>query len=271
MAAAMLTIPVVDGLAKYLSDGYSPLFISWARYAVACVFILPVAFLRFGRNVLPRHNLAAHFFRTLCLVVAMTLYFVSISLIPMATAISAFFIAPVCATAMAVVFLGERLTRWKIAALMCGVAGVFFIVQPQGGIQPGILLALLAGVAFAAYLVATRAASRQSDPVKTLVFQCLIGTLLLTPQMILTFQMPQLEVLHLFTLLGLLSVVSHLMSISAFRYAETSVLSPLVYLELVGALIIGYLVFNDTPGAAELVGAVLIIIGGVLLLRKTGR
>jgi hypothetical protein len=31
MATAMLTIPVVDGLAKYLSEDHSPLFIAWAR------------------------------------------------------------------------------------------------------------------------------------------------------------------------------------------------------------------------------------------------
>ena len=35
MAVAMLAIPLVDGIAKYLSAGYSPLFIAWAQYAAA--------------------------------------------------------------------------------------------------------------------------------------------------------------------------------------------------------------------------------------------
>jgi drug/metabolite transporter (DMT)-like permease len=39
MMLAMLSIPAVDGLAKYLSAGYSPLFIGWARYAVATVYL----------------------------------------------------------------------------------------------------------------------------------------------------------------------------------------------------------------------------------------
>ena len=43
MTVAMLAIPTVDGIAKHLSAGYSPLFISWARYLVACLAVLPVA------------------------------------------------------------------------------------------------------------------------------------------------------------------------------------------------------------------------------------
>jgi hypothetical protein len=35
MSAAMLSIPVVDGIAKSLSAVHSPLYISWARYAAA--------------------------------------------------------------------------------------------------------------------------------------------------------------------------------------------------------------------------------------------
>ncbi|MBA3355279.1 MAG: hypothetical protein H0U18_04925 [Pyrinomonadaceae bacterium] len=41
MTVTMLTIPLVDGLAKHLSVSYSPLFLSWARYAVACLIVLP--------------------------------------------------------------------------------------------------------------------------------------------------------------------------------------------------------------------------------------
>ena len=43
MSVAMLSIPVVDGLAKYLSAAYSPLFIGWARYVLACAIVLPFA------------------------------------------------------------------------------------------------------------------------------------------------------------------------------------------------------------------------------------
>lgn len=40
MALAMLSIPLVDGIAKYLSADHSPLFIAWARYAVALAAVV---------------------------------------------------------------------------------------------------------------------------------------------------------------------------------------------------------------------------------------
>jgi drug/metabolite transporter (DMT)-like permease len=53
MAIAMLSIPLVDGIAKYLSAGHSPLFITWARYAVASAVVLPVAAARFRTRIFP--------------------------------------------------------------------------------------------------------------------------------------------------------------------------------------------------------------------------
>ena len=43
MTCAMLSVPLVDGIAKHLSGSYSPLFLAWARYAVASLIVLPIA------------------------------------------------------------------------------------------------------------------------------------------------------------------------------------------------------------------------------------
>ena len=50
MAVAMLTISMVDGTAKHLSKDFSPIFISWARYSVSCLFILPVGVFKIGKR-----------------------------------------------------------------------------------------------------------------------------------------------------------------------------------------------------------------------------
>ncbi|MDB4223648.1 DMT family transporter [Granulosicoccus sp.] len=265
MAIAMLSIPMVDGLAKYLSADFSPLFISWARYAIASCIIVPIALARFGRTILPSSQLSAHFFRTLCLVTAMTLYFLALSQIPMATATSAFFISPIMATALAVLIAKEKFTVVKSISLVLGLCGMLLIAKPGMSFEPGILLAVAAGVAFAVYLVATRLASQNTDPIKTLTFQCLVGSLLLLPQALWTWKLPTPEYYVFFAILGVISVSSHLLSITAFRYAQTSVLAPLVYLELVGAVVIGYFVFEDVPSLLIMAGAALIIIGGLLV------
>src|SRR5262249_62374417 len=108
MTIAMLSIPTVDGLAKYLSTGYSPLFIGWARYAVAASVVLPLAASRNGRRIFPAEGRASHVLRTLFLVISMTLYFLALARIPLATAISAFFIGPISAVVLSIFVLKER-------------------------------------------------------------------------------------------------------------------------------------------------------------------
>jgi drug/metabolite transporter (DMT)-like permease len=267
MTAAMLSIPLVDGLAKYLSVDYSPLFIGWARYAVACLVVLPFAAAAHGPRLFPKERLRSHVARTIFLVAGMTLYFLAIARIPLATAASTYFIGPILAVVLAVVLLKERMTSVKALSLALGFLGSVVILRPGGAMDAGILFALGAGVCFAFYLIATRQASKESDPVKTLAFQCVVGAVLLAPQAVFSWSAPAWNDLLFFLGLGLFSAMSHFLSIAAFRLADASTLAPLVYVELIGAALIGYFAFNEIPGMSTIVGAGFIIAAGLLLLR----
>jgi drug/metabolite transporter (DMT)-like permease len=268
MSVAALTIPVVDGIAKHLSAAHSPLYISWARYAVACAVVLPLAMVRYGKAFLPREQVGAHLLRTIFLVAAMTCYFLAIAHIPLATAISAYFVGPIIALALAVFLLGEALTVRKVVSLVLGLAGALVILRPAGSIDPSLLLALGSGAFFALYMIATRQASRESDPIKTLAFQCLFGTVLLMPQAIWTWSIPVVGELWLLVAMGVLSAGSHLLSIMAFRFAQASTLAPLIYLELLGSAAIGYVAFGDVPDLYVWLGALSIVGAGLILLER---
>jgi drug/metabolite transporter (DMT)-like permease len=270
MTVAMLTIPLVDGMAKYLSVTYSPLFLSWARYAVAFLIVLPVAATVHGPRLFPEKRWTSHIFRTVFLVTAMTLYFLSIARIPLATAVSTYFVGPIIAVMLSVIVLKERMTFRKGLSLTLGFAGSLVILQPGASTDPGILLALGSGVFFALYLIATRQAAQDSDPVKTLAFQCAVGMALLTPQAALSWSAPAWNDLLFFAGLGLFSVVGHLLSIAAFRLADASTLAPLVYVELIGTALIGYVAFDEIPGIFTLIGAAFIVAAGLILLQRQG-
>lgn len=268
MVVAMLSLPVVDGLAKFLSADYSPLFLGWARYAAACLVVLPIAIARHGTRLFPAERRASHLMRTVFLVTAMTLYFLAIARIPLATAASVYFVAPIIAVVLSVAILKERLTRAKAASLVLGFAGSLVILQPGGSTDPGVLLAFASGVCFAFYMIATRHASEASEPIKTLAFQCVVGALLLVPQAVFFWSTPAWNDLVFFAGLGLFSAFSHMLSIAAFRLADASTLAPLIYVELISAALIGYLAFDEVPGTATLAGAALIVAAGLILLRR---
>ena len=64
------------------------------------------------------------------------------------------------------------------------------------------------------------------------------------------------------------SAVGHVLSIAAFRLSDASTLAPLVYVELIGAAVIGYFAFSEVPGLSTLVGAALIVAAGLILMRR---
>ena len=271
MTLAMLSIPFVDGLAKHLSADYSPLFIGWARYAVASSIVVPISAALHRRFVFPTERLSSHVLRTLFLVAAMTLYFLAIARIPLATAASAFFVGPIVAVVLSVVMLGERLTISKALALALGAGGSVVILRPGGSTDPGIVLAFASGVLFAFYLIAPRHAAQASAPLPTLAFQCVVGALLLTPQAVATWRLPAATDLWLFAGLGAFSAISHILSIAAFRFSDASTLAPLVYIELIGAALIGYFAFDEVPQASTVFGAMLIVAAGLVLVQQDRR
>jgi|GEM_PF-5595764 len=140
------------------------------------------------------------------------------------------------------------------------------VVRPGVSMEPGILLALGAGAAFAFYVIATRQASQSAEPLVTLNFQYVFGALLLTPVGLVYFSVPVLHVVLLVALMGAISLTGHLLSIIAFKYAQASTLAPLIYVELVGSVAVGYCFFGDFPSALTWIGIVIIVMSGLLLI-----
>jgi drug/metabolite transporter (DMT)-like permease len=266
MAVAILVIPAADAIAKYLSGAHAPVFLSWARYVAALGFALPLVLVqRCGPALTTRSQLLPQFVRTAFLVAAMTLYFIAIARIPLADALGAYFVAPIAATLLAAIVLRERLDRRRLAAVALGFAGALLIVRPGTQASADTLIALASGGCMACYLVLTRATAQDSPPLATLTIQLVIGILLLTPFVLAQWTTPTREALLLILLMGLLSTASNLMTIAAFRLAQVATLSPLVYLELIGATALGYALFGDLPSPTTWLGIAIIVAAGLIV------
>lgn len=270
MAVSMLIIPTSDAIAKYLSSAHSPVFLSWIRYVAALGFILPVALLQHGQASPPASASSPRYWlsqvlRTAFLVAAMTLYFVAIVRIPLADALGAYFIAPIVATLLASIALRERLDRRKLLAVALGFVGAVLVVRPGTETSTDTLIALASGFCMACYLVLTRATAQGRSPVSTLTIQLVLGILMLMPFALLQWTTPTREGLLLILLMGLVSTLSNLMTISAFRLAQVQTLSPLVYLELIGATALGYALFDDLPSPLTWAGIAVIVIAGLIV------
>jgi drug/metabolite transporter (DMT)-like permease len=266
MVASMVVIPLVDATAKYLTAEHSPLFVTWARFAASCLFVVPWAIACFGGGgLLAREGLGIQGLRTLFLAGAMTLFYFAVPHVPLATALGGYFVGPVVASVLAVPVLGERMTAHKTTAVALGFSGALLIVRPGVSAEIGTLFALASGVCFGCYLIVTRTATQTSSPLVILAFQSVFGTLLLTPLAIPAWSWPSTDAIVLIVMMGGLSALSHVLLINAFRLVEASTLAPLVYFELLTAATVGFIVFSEFPEALTWAGIALIVASGLLI------
>ncbi|MGB0845030.1 MAG: LPXTG cell wall anchor domain-containing protein, partial [Alphaproteobacteria bacterium] len=54
----------------------------------------------------------------------------------------------------------------------------------------------------------------------------------------------------------------------AARMASASLLAPLVYFEMIGAVILGYWIFGDVPAILTWIGMSIVVVAGLLLIKR---
>ena len=83
-----------------------------------------------------------------------TCFYLSLASLPLADAISIFFVAPLLVTLLSVPFLGEKVGVRRWSAVLAGFVGVMIMVRPgAGGVQPMLLLALGAPICYSISLL----------------------------------------------------------------------------------------------------------------------
>lgn len=265
MALAMCVIPMRDGIAKHLSSSLPVFTIAWGVYCASALMVFPIALRAHGRGALVPNGLASQTARSLLLVGAMTLFFFSVRTVPLANAIASYFVAPFVVAALAPVILREAFSWTVMGAVVFGFIGVLAVLRPDGNFDLNVLWSIAAGVLFAFYMLATRIAAQQVPPMAALSYQCLLGAMVLTPFAFGAGLKDVTTFLGFFLLAGVLQGTSHGLSIAAFRWAPASVLAPLVYIEIVAAVVVGIVVFGDWPTLQTWVGVAIILVAGALV------
>lgn len=264
MLAAMAVVPLMDGVAKHLSGSFPVLQVVWARYFFHLLILLPVVLWRHGANALLLRRPWLQIVRGGFLLGSTILFFAAIAVMPIADALALVFVAPLVVTALSPLILGERVGPRRWIAVSVGFAGVLVIVRPGlGAFQPGMLLALGAGVIYAFYSLATRKLSGSAPPLVTLAYTALLGALVMTAAVPAVWTPPDTTDLLWMVLMGALAAGGHFLVIKSFEYAEASLLAPLGYSEIVMATVVGYVFFGDFPDGWTWLGVAIVIASGV--------
>ncbi len=263
---AYYILDICDGLSKMMTGDLPVIEIVAAQYLVNFLLAPFLLGARNLKNLPAQPDLKLLMVRSLCILASSLCFMWAIKSLPLADVVAISFVAPFIVTALAAVFLGETncILRW----IGCGVSFIGTMVILRPGIEADVVTALLPlgyALFFAIYLVMTRYASARRNARTLLGMNGLVGrpiVLLLLPFIGI---LPTGLDFGMLIVIGLVTLLAHLLIIQAYSMAPASLLAPFQYLEILGATAVGYIMFNEMPDAWAWAGIALIIVTSALV------
>ena len=235
------------------------------------IFGLPVVLfwvlsLKGGLASLSTRRPMVHVWRCALGVTGILLIFQGLRLLPLADATTIGFTAPIFATLLSILFLKEKVGRHRWTAVVLGFLGVLVMVRPGAEGAPPLagLMFALGGAFVAASVTVTLRQLGKTESATAIVFWFFVACA--TVGGVLTLidgHNHSWAVLAILAAGGLAGGLAQLLMTTSLQHAPVSALAPLDYLQMVGAVVLGWLLLSDAPTLATLAGAALIAGSGL--------
>ncbi len=256
---------VLNAMSKTLSQYYPVIEVIWARYVFAFVLMLVMFLPRAGMKLFRWNNVGSQLVRGLLLFFSSLLYFHGIVYLPLATAASISLTSPLVVTALSARFLGEPVGGRRWAAVVVGFLGALIVVRPgQAHFDWHALLIVASMLCSAFYQLYSRRYGPTERADASATMATIVGTVAAAPFVPLEWVTPTLG-WHwlLFVGMGVMAGVGHYFLTIAYSQAPAAVIAPFNYVQLLGAALLGYLVFGDVPDLWTWIGAGVIVSSGL--------
>jgi drug/metabolite transporter (DMT)-like permease len=195
-------------------------------------------------------------------------WFFALTLIPIGQVVAIEFTMPIWTAILAASFLGERMTVWKITAIVLGIVGVIVIVRPAtGAINPGQLIALAAAVGFGISVAMMKSLTRTESTVAIIFWMIVIqGSAGFFPA-IYVWQWPSAYAWGWMVVIAFCGTFSHYCMARAMLHADATVVLPMDFLRVPLTATAGWLIYSERLDMFTVLGAILILTGNLLNLK----
>lgn len=254
---------------RLVAQQMHPFEAQFLRYLVGLVVILPL-FVRGGAGLWRPRSIRGQFIRGVVHTIALSLWFLSIPHVSLADITALGFTTPLFVMLGAVLFLHERMQSARAVAAALGLTGVVIVVWPQLSGQGGLWLLVLLATSpmFAASLLITKAQTAYERPEVIVAWQSLTVSLLSLPLALVYWQWPTAAQWLLLAAGGVLGSAGHYALTRAFALMDVSATQTVRFLELVWALLLGWIIFGDSPNRWTVMGGIVICASTVWIARR---
>ena len=195
-------------------------------------------------------------------------WFYALTLIPLGQVVSIEFTMPIWTAILAASFLGERMTVWRVSAIVLGVVGVIVIVRPAtGAINPGQLIALAAAVGFGISIAMMKSLTRTEQTVAIIFWMMVIQAAAGFIPCLYVWNWPAAATWGWVFVIAFCGTFSHYCMARAMLHADATVVLPMDFLRVPLTAMAGWLIYSERLDIFTVLGAAMILTGNLLNLR----
>ncbi len=271
MALAVMLFTCIDTSAKWLIiAGLPAIQVVFARYAGHLLYALIWYLPQEGLSALRSRSPMRQSLRALFLMGSTILNFLALNYLPITVTTTIQFTMPIIVTLFAIPILGERVGVRRIVAICVGFSGVLVVTQPWGAEwHPAMLMSLGSVTVAGLYFIMTRMLAGIESTATQQIWSSALATTVLLPFVVKGWVWP--EGMHqwaVFCGIGFFGATGHISATNAHRWADASILSPLMYSQVLWAALAGIFVFNTWPTIWTLSGGAIIIASGLFIWHR---
>lgn len=253
-----LTLSGMHALVRFVSHDIDPFEIAFFRNLFGFIIFIPWL-VRNGLRVLRTDRYGLHLLRGTINACSMSCWFWGLSMTPLAQATALISTMPIFVALGASLYLGEKvgIARWLAVSL--GLVGTFVIVRPDQA-ELGLGFVLIMGSTL--FATGSRIFAKElsdTDGAATIVTWV---TIVMTPitfiPALFVWTWPDLESLVWLVAIGVLGTTSHVCIIRSYRWLDVSLVEPFLFLRLLWAAAIGFMLFHEIPTFNTWIGGAVI-------------
>ena len=285
---AMMVFSVQDSIMKYIYNYVSLYEVYLVRTLVS--FIIILLFLKLTKKPIvfkTKYPLLTSI-RVVLFFFGFSSFYISLTVMPLATATALFFVTPFLITIFAHFFLKEEIGIRRWSAVIIGFVGVYIILDPNfNNFDYLSLTPILCAFCYSLSMIIIKKTS-DKDSVYTQTFTFYIGAIFISSifyfvigdgqyntsshiasQFIFKEWFANLEdSILLMVATGITASIAFLLLFSAYSIASPSVVSPFEYSILLWSSLSGWIFFNEIPGMNTIVGMIIIVSCGIYIFMR---
>jgi drug/metabolite transporter (DMT)-like permease len=265
MGVATFCFPAMQAMIRLVGNDMDPIEIAFFRNLFGFVAFAPV-FMRQGFGILRTARPFGQIFRGSLQGIGMLAMFTGVTLVPLSMATSLSFTAPLFATLLAAIFLGERIRIRRILALCAGLLGMIIVLRPgvvpmEPMVQllpflavPAPLMIVGASFLWGTAITAIKSMVKTESSVTMTAYMGITMTPITLIPALYVWTWPTLEQYGWLLGIGIIGTAGHVAFAQAMKSADSSAVLPLDFMRLVWASLIAFIAFGEVPDLWSWIG-----------------